>query len=246
MTIFETYYHSFFSACGLPYHFDPSIALKSLDYKHIKNMANRKSIIEKLHEACLKDETQKVTHFLREMDVTKRQSLLHAAIRKRNLEIVKLLLRHNVEVNRIDKSGKTPLSFAVAKGNVEIIKELLNNGAEVDGKSSSGYTPFLVALIYKEIDQRINKAKILLDHGANIDICLFHGLTALHYMAIDGKLDRVKILLEHKANINAVNVSNRTPLHYATLNSRMNVVEILLINGANANLQFTLETRSKC
>ena len=174
---------------------------------------------------------------INEMDVTKRQSPLHAAIEKRNLEIVKLLLRHNVDANRIDKSRKTPLSFAVAKGNIKIMKELLNNGAEVDGRSSCGYTPFLVALLYGEIDQPIYKAKILLDHGANIDICLFHGLTALHYMAIDGKLDRVKILLEHKANINAVNVSNRTPLHYATLNSRMNIVEILLNNGANVNLQ---------
>ena len=47
MTIFDHYYHSFFSACGLPYYFDSSIALKSLDYKHIKKMANRKSLFEK-------------------------------------------------------------------------------------------------------------------------------------------------------------------------------------------------------
>ena len=173
------------------------------------------------------------------MDVSKRQSPLHAAIEKRNLEIVKLLLRHNVDANRIDNSGKTPLSFAVAKGNIKIIKELLNNGAEVDGKSSPGhgYTPFLNALFYEEIDQRIHKAKILLGHGANIDICWSHGLTTLHFMARDGRLDRVKILLEHKANINAVNVSNRTPLHYVTRHNRTEVVETLLINGANANLQ---------
>ena len=49
----------------------------------------------------------------------KRQSPLHAAIEKHNLEIVKLLLRHNVDANRIDNSGKTPLSFAVAKGNIK-------------------------------------------------------------------------------------------------------------------------------
>ena len=343
MTIFDYFYLSFFSACGLPYHFDPSIALKSLDYKHIKKMANRKSLIEKLHEACLKDETQKVTHFLlkrrndidtkliekngslfiaignnnlfivdgllnigcnpnaknsnkesalfvalvngnmcisnsllnhganigdtlhlairkglanivekvfelniNQMDVTKRQSPLHAAIEKRNLEIVKLLLRNNVDANRIDTSGKTPLSFAVAKGNIKIIKELLNNGAEVDGKSSFGYTPFLEVLFYEEIDQRIHKAKILLGHGANIDICWSHGMTTLHNMARDGRLDRVKILLKHKANIDPVNFTNRTPLHYATRHNRTEVVETLLINGANANLQFTLETRSKC
>ena len=180
---------------------------------------------------------------INEMDVRERQSPLHAAIEKRNLEIVKLLLRHNVDANRIDNSGKTPLSFAVAKGNIKIIKELLNNGAQVDGKSSPGhgYTPFLNALFYNEIDQHILKAKIkakiLLNHGANIDICWGHGMTALHIMARDGRLDRVKILLKHKANINAVSLSNRTPLHYATMKNRTEVVETLLINGANVNLQ---------
>ena len=93
------------------------------------------------------------------------------------------------------------------------------------------------ALFYEEIDQRIHKAKILLGHGANIDICWSHGLTTLHFMARDGRLDRVKILLKHKANINAVSASNRTPLHYATMKNRTEVVETLLTNGANVNLQ---------
>ena len=162
---------------------------------------------------------------------------LHLAVDICNLKIVKLLLKHNANINCQDKSEQTPLYLAVSKGYIEIVKELLNNDAEVD-KRSYGVTPFSIALITKQIDI----ANILLEHGADIDATFstahwFEGFSSLHDAAYDGNLKIVTFLLNHNANVNAVDVDKRTPLHLATIRGRTEVIKTLLVNGANANLQ---------
>ena len=162
---------------------------------------------------------------------------LHLAIRKCDLEIVKLLLKHNADPNSQDDIERTPLYFAIFKGNIEIVKELLINGAEVD-KQTYGVTPFLNALNL----ERIDIAKILLKHGANIDAIInssywYGGCTSLHEAAGHGKLEKVLFLLNHNANINAVGVHKRTPLHVATMFGSAEVIQTLLLYGANANLK---------
>ena len=143
---------------------------------------------------------------------------LHLAIFKCNLEIVKLLLKHNTDPNRMNMKGDTPLYLAVSKGHIGIVKDLLNNGAEVD-KKTNGVTPFLNALNLEQIDI----AKILLKHGANVDVIINssswyeEGYTSLLEAAHHGKLEKVRFLLNHNANINAVAVHKRTPLHVATM-----------------------------
>ena len=154
---------------------------------------------------------------------------LYLAIDKNNLEIVKLLLKHNVNANRRDKFDRTPLLFAISKGNSQIVKELVSNGAEVDGKNSLGMTPFMKAWT----DNQMDIAKILLDHGADVDFCWHDRSTTLHFEATYGNLENVRFLLKHNANINAVDNDKDTPLHLATQNDHAEVVKLLLINGGN-------------
>ena len=154
---------------------------------------------------------------------------LHLAINKRNLEIVKLLLKHKANPNRTNIRGDTPLFIAVSRGYIEIVKELLNHGAAVDVPSGIDEIPFWRALMAR----RFEIAKILLDHGANIDYRHSLGRTSLHDAASDGNLENVEFLLEHNANINAVDFYKDTPLHIATENSHTEVVKKLLINDGN-------------
>ena len=154
---------------------------------------------------------------------------LYLAIDKNNLEIVKLLLKHNVNANRRDKFDRTPLLFAISKGNSQIVKELVSNGAEVDGKNSLGMTPFMKAWT----DNQMDIAKILLDHGADVDFCWHDRSTTLHFEATYGNLENVRFLLKHNANINAVDNDKDTPLHLATRNDHAEVVKLLLSSGGN-------------
>ena len=161
-----------------------------------------------------------------------RHTPLHLAIDICNLEIVKLLLKHNANPNRLNDKGDTPLYLAVSKGHIEIVKELLNNGAEVD-KRSLGVTPFSNAIITNPF----NIPKILLEYGADVDAIIdspwFEGRTSLQIASYVGRLKNVEFLLEHNANINAVDSIKCTPLHLATLANKTKVVNLLLSSGGN-------------
>ena len=161
-----------------------------------------------------------------------RHTPLHLAIDRCNLEIVKLLLKHKADPNRLNLKGDTPLYLAVSKGHIEIVKELLKNGAEVD-KRSLGVTPFSNAIITNPF----NIPKILLEYGADVDAIIdspwFEGRTSLQIASYVGRLKNVEFLLEHNANINAVDSIKCTPLHLATLANKTKVVNLLLSSGGN-------------
>lgn len=59
---------------------------------------------------------------------------LHAAVKSRNLEIVKLLIKNGANVNITDFMGNTPLDIAKKEKQNEIINFLLENGANTSLK----------------------------------------------------------------------------------------------------------------
>ena len=70
---------------------------------------------------------------------------LHSAVAHRDgpkaLEMTKLLLTHNLEVNIAQEGGWTPLHQAAAHGQTEILRLLLRRGANPDARSSDGKRP---------------------------------------------------------------------------------------------------------
>jgi ankyrin repeat protein len=62
---------------------------------------------------------------------------------QKNMEIVKLLLEHNFDVNAVGpQNGYTPLHDAVWADNMEAIKLLLDKGARTNIKGKDGLTPY--------------------------------------------------------------------------------------------------------
>lgn len=62
-----------------------------------------------------------------------------------HLDIVKLLLNHNADVNAHCATGNTPLMFACAGGQVDVVKVLLKHGANVEEQNENGHTPLMEA-----------------------------------------------------------------------------------------------------
>lgn len=57
------------------------------------------------------------------------------------LDIVKLLLLHDADVNSQSATGNTALTYACAGGFVDIVKVLLNEGANIEDHNENGHTP---------------------------------------------------------------------------------------------------------
>lgn len=69
-----------------------------------------------------------------------------------HVDIIKLLLSHNADVNAQSSTGNTPLMYACAGGHVRAVQELLASGANVEDHNENGHTPLMEAASAGHVD----------------------------------------------------------------------------------------------
>lgn len=129
--------------------------------------------------------------FINQTD-NKRKSPLWIATKKRNLEAVKTLLKHNADCNIGDvKKGRTPLWIAAATGKVKFLEVLLNAGAATHHAAQGRVTALSIAVRkgYNDI------LKLLIDKGANLYQTDCNGASPLWIAAHEGHVETLKLLL---------------------------------------------------
>lgn len=109
--------------------------------------------------------------------------LIHVAVEIGNLEVIKILLSQNPQLNCFNDKGLTPLAIAAGSKRRDIAEALLNAGADVNaiGNFENPYLP------------RVS------------------GITALHAAASKGDILMMELLLTHGANIQAIKVQTKNP-----------------------------------
>ncbi|OBS23301.1 hypothetical protein FPOA_03850 [Fusarium poae] len=161
--------------------------------------------------------------------------VLHAAAAAGDLAIVKLLVKHNVNVNHTRSFFHTALGSAAEFGHAQIIKELLRAGANIHPngfvhESFGKQEPAIKAIL----GGHVAVLKALLDHGlepeeyagdvplivlaaqnqsaAMVDLLLQAGANPKNYplalitAAHDGDLDMMRSLLDAGAYMNALDI----------------------------------------
>lgn len=104
-----------------------------------------------LHKAAYDGNVSEVNRILKENpDPDKRDSFggtaLHAAMFQDNMQIIKLLIEHDFDVNATgSQNGYTPLHDAVWANNLRAIKLLLANEANATVVGKDGLTPYAKA-----------------------------------------------------------------------------------------------------
>ena len=85
---------------------------------------------------------------------------LHGAVARRDVEIVKMLLKAGADPNARQERGFAPLHDASANGNAPLVELLLAHGAHADAKTDDGKTPRDMAAErgHKEVVDRLGKA----------------------------------------------------------------------------------------
>ena len=96
-------------------------------------------------------------------------------------EIVQLTIEANADTRLTNRFGGTALIPAAERGHVEIVRELLTRtDVDVNHINNLGLTALLEAIILSDGGERHQQiVQLLVDHGADVNIPDFNGITPL-------------------------------------------------------------------
>ncbi len=201
------------------------------------------------------------------------QTALMVLARTSNVAAARLLLDHGARVDTRERwRQQTALMWAAAEAQPAMVKLLLAHGAHPDARSqvndwerqvtveprmqarpSGGFTP----LLYAARRGCVECARLLLEHGADVNLADPDGVSPLLLATLNFNFDTAALLVSRHANVNQWDLWGRSALYAAvdldTLpvggradrpsadkTSSLDLVGLLLNAGANPNLQLKL------
>lgn len=172
---------------------------------------------------------------------------LHTAAYNGNINIARLLIDSDVNVNAADENGVTPLHVATHNGHVKLCRLLINRGANIDAAiTKDGKTVLHVAAFLGNLSM-IN---LLIDENADVNAKDMEGWTPIYGASENGYIEIVRFLIDRGANINiSDSYYDETPLHRpasadfeikrhsTAIVNHIEVTKLLMEKGADVNAQ---------
>ena len=180
-------------------------------------------------------------------------SLLHCAIERKQVGIVKYLLDNGAKIDRLSRQGLTPLHQAIriycpkveddknkdCDRRTQILLYLLDYQANMNLTDRDGLTPLMFATQVQDSQA----VKYLLEYGADPHQVSINNKASLwHILATStGEYHQTEIasiaqhLILAKVDINNINDLGDTPLHVASQYCSKQVINILLTNRARTD-----------
>lgn len=183
--------------------------------------SNRQSMARILLEAGASVD-QRASKHAADCDAEPTPLILGAASRAPSC--VKLLLEHGASVHEVDAEGKTALARATEKGDIASMTLLLRAGSPVNTRTGTllqkagspintqaelGRTPLMTAARTLRSSDAV---RMLLAHGAAVDLVDKDQWTALMHAAVFGNVESLASLLDAGSAINATSSGGETAL----------------------------------
>ena len=209
---------------------------------------------------------------------------LHWAVHQSDAELARLLIAAGADVKAVNDYGASPMSAAAENGDAAMLDILLRAGADVESPNPEGQTALMAvartgnveaaklllrhhanpnatekwggqtALMWAAAQEQPKMVRLLLDHGAKVDLRaqerdwqrrvtaegrpkdMEHGgFTALLYAAREGCVECARELVRSKADPNLADPDGVTPLILALMNNHWDMGRYLIEAGADVN-----------
>ena len=158
-------------------------------------------------------------------------SPLHLAASNGDISTVKLLCKHNADVNSLTDKKFTPLHLSSGNGNIEVVDYLIKNGA--NPKAITGYGSSILHYAAGATgDSHFDLVKHLIKKYGAMEFINFQDeekYTPLHEATHSGNLDLSKYLIEEcGADITLLTIYGNSILHMAAVSGNLNLVKYLI------------------
>ncbi|WP_342262895.1 ankyrin repeat domain-containing protein [Spiroplasma endosymbiont of Dromius quadrimaculatus] len=167
------------------------------------------------------------------------KNFLISVVSSGNIDILKLILSKDVNVNIANESGLSPLNGAIMDDNLEIVKLLLAHGADANAQTSEDNGKLTPLYIAAQRDCSLEIVEELINNGADVNVTDKNGDIPLHNAISNDHEAITKLLIEKSANVNKINLFGKTPLLNATFQS--NNIDIVkhLLNHPQININIS-------
>lgn len=140
-------------------------------------------------------------------------------------DLTLLIFKDPQAINEYSADGFTPLGLACYFGHEEIARFLVLKGANVNLPSENGFNAF--PLHAATSNNHYNLAKMLLEAGAQPNVCQKSGVTPLHSAAQAGNIEMIILLLEHGADVTIRMEGGKLPADLAAEKGFQEIADIL-------------------
>lgn len=152
----------------------------------------------------------------------------------------KILGRKDLDINKQNSKGYSPLHLAIISGHLDMIDELMKNeNINLNLLTNDGKCALLLALLSHQFTD-FSVAKRLIDNGAQTNNIDENGDNILQFL-IKAHRDDVAVFICDYVDLNYKNYDNLTALHLASKYNLVSVVKKLLSCGASPNIQTGIE-----
>ena len=145
--------------------------------------------------------------------------LAYAASAEQIFEMTQVLLDGGADPHYVDKSGRTPLSYAAMYSNLGMAQMLIHQGANPSHIDEEGVNPlaYAASAIFKptETESNVKLAQMLIDLGADPNDIDAHGKTTLTRAILNGNSEVAKVLIDGGVDPTSHAYYSYTPLAWA-------------------------------